>query len=88
MQSLLTELHLDHTQAGYMGDDVVDLPILRLCGFSATVADGHPFVKQHVDYVAQKPGGRGAVREVCEFLLAAQSKLEPMLAAYLAPGRD
>lgn len=85
MTRLLDELGLSSEQAGYMGDDVVDLPILRLCGFSATVADGHPFVKQHVDYVAQKGGGRGAVREVCDFILSAQGHLDAMLMSYLAP---
>lgn len=83
MGNLLAQLGFGAQQAGYMGDDVVDLPVLKFCGFSATVADGHAFVQQHVDYVAAQGGGRGAVREVCDFLLAAQGKLEPMLAAYL-----
>ena len=67
-----------------MGDDVVDLPLLRSCGFSATVADGHPLVLERVDHVSAFGGGRGAVREVCELLLAAQGKLESALARYLA----
>jgi len=83
MRELRMKLDLDSDYCGYMGDDVVDLPILRACGFSATVADGHDFVKQHVDYVARKGGGAGAVREVCDFILQAQGKLENMLQAYL-----
>ncbi len=67
-----------------MGDDVVDLPVLRACGFSATVADGHDFVRQHVDFCASKGGGKGAVREVCDFILHAQGKLDAMLQGYLA----
>lgn len=82
--ALLGQLGLAPAQAGYMGDDVVDLPILRACGFSATVGDGHPFVQRHVDYVTRRPGGRGAVREVCDFILAAQGKLDALHAAYLA----
>lgn len=70
--------------AGYMGDDVVDLPILRACGFSATVADGHPEVLARVDYVATKGGGRGAVREVCDFLLRARGQWDMAMAEYLA----
>ena len=58
---------------------------MAACGFSATVADGHDFVKQHVDYVSTKGGGRGAVREVCEYILAAQGKLEAAFAPFL-PG--
>lgn len=83
LDQLLHSRGLKRHQAGYMGDDVVDLPILRACGFSATPADGHELVKQHVGYVARKPGGRGAVREVCEHLLGAQGKLQSMLATYL-----
>ena len=71
-------------QVGYMGDDVVDLPILRACGFSATVTDGHDEVKSRVDFVAMRGGGRGAVREVCELILRAQGKWPAAMAEYLA----
>ena len=84
MDGLLSRLGLNFGQAGYMGDDVVDLPLLTACGFSATVADGHPLVRERVDHVSPLQGGRGAVREVCEFLLAAQNKLDAALARYLA----
>ena len=82
MGKLLASLGLDFSRAGYMGDDVVDLPILRACGFAATVADGHDEVKRDVDYVAQRGGGKGGVREVCDFILDAQGRLAAMLAAY------
>jgi len=84
MLELAASLCLAREQIGYMGDDVVDLPILRACGFSATVADGHDFVKQHVDYCTLKGGGKGAVREVCDHILRTQNKLDAMLEAYLA----
>lgn len=84
LDALLAARALDAQQAGYMGDDVVDLPILRACGFSAAPGDGHDFVKQHVTYVTRRAGGHGAVREVCDYLLGAQGKLQSMLAAYLA----
>jgi 3-deoxy-D-manno-octulosonate 8-phosphate phosphatase (KDO 8-P phosphatase) len=67
-----------------MGDDVVDLPILRACGFSAAVADSHAEVLSRVDYVAGKGGGRGAVREVCDLILRAQGKWDAAMAEYLA----
>src|SRR5690606_16790261 len=70
LDALLARRSLTREQAGYMGDDVVDLPILRACGFAATPVDGHAFVRRHVDYVARHPGGRGAVREVCDYILA------------------
>jgi 3-deoxy-D-manno-octulosonate 8-phosphate phosphatase (KDO 8-P phosphatase) len=83
MRLLREQLGVSAEQSGYMGDDVVDLPILRDCGFSASVADGHAFVHQHVDYVAKNGGGRGAVRELCDFILTAQGKLDAMLDSYL-----
>lgn len=84
MKDLLARFNLGFAQAGYMGDDVVDLPLLSACGFSATVADAHRLVLDRVDHVTQFPGGRGAVREVCEFLLDAQDKLDAALAKYLS----
>ena len=83
MVDLLRSLNLSPEQAGYMGDDVPDLPVLRYCGFSAAPADAHPFVKAHVRYICKLPGGGGAVREACDFILSAQNRLDAMLAAYL-----
>lgn len=84
MAQLLARRGLDFAAAGYMGDDIVDLPILRACGFSATVADGHAEVLARVDYVARKVGGGGAAREVCDLLLRAQGQWDAMLATYLS----
>ena len=85
MQTLLAQKNMHFAEAGYMGDDVVDLPLLRACGFSASVPGGHALVRQHVDYVTSAAAGHGAVREVCEFVLSAQNKLETALAPYLEP---
>jgi 3-deoxy-D-manno-octulosonate 8-phosphate phosphatase (KDO 8-P phosphatase) len=81
---LAAERGIDLSRTGYMGDDVVDLPVLRACGFSASVADGHPEVLSRVDYVAGKGGGCGAVREVCDLILRAQGKWDAAMAEYLA----
>lgn len=72
MASLLSRQGFAFAQAGYMGDDVVDLPLMAACGFSATVADGHRDVARRVDYVCRHAGGRGAVRELCELIVAAR----------------
>ena len=56
-------------QIAYVGDDIVDLPILQRVGFSAAVADALDDIKPLVDYVTRRPGGRGAVREVCDLIL-------------------
>lgn len=84
MQQLLDTHHLTFAEAGYMGDDVVDLPLLRACGFSASVPNGHPLVREHVDHITTAAAGHGAVREVCELILFSQGKLGSALAPYLA----
>lgn len=87
MQQLLAAQGLRFAEAGYMGDDVVDLPLLLACGFSASVPNGHALVRARVDHVTQAAAGQGAVREVCELILAAQGRLESALAKYLkVPG--
>jgi 3-deoxy-D-manno-octulosonate 8-phosphate phosphatase (KDO 8-P phosphatase) len=84
MAGLLEGEGLSFAQAGYMGDDVIDLAVMAACTFSATVPDGHPLVRQQADYVAQAAAGAGAVREVCELILQAQGNWQRALAAYQA----
>lgn len=83
MRDLAQERGLDLSRMGYMGDDVVDLAVLRACGFSASVPDGYPTVRSAVDFVSAAPAGGGAVREVCEFILRAQTRLDDALRPYL-----
>lgn len=59
-------------ETGYVGDDLVDLPLLRRVRLSAAPADAHPEVRAAVDWITERPGGGGAVREVCETLLQAR----------------
>ena len=73
LAKLLGELALKPEQAAFVGDDVVDLPAMRLAGLAVAVADAHTEVRDEADWVTSLPGGRGAVREVCDFLLSAQS---------------
>ena len=84
MAKLLEREGLSFAQAGYMGDDVVDLGVMASCGFCASVPDCHATVRQIADYVAHAPAGAGAVREVCELILQAQGNWEATLAAYRA----
>ncbi len=81
-QEILTDQGLNDDQVAYMGDDVVDLPILRRVGFSATVADAVPDVPPLVDYVTRRSGGRGAVREVCDLLLRASGHWDELTKRY------
>ena len=73
LANLLGELALKPDQAAFVGDDVVDLPAMRLAGLAVAVADAHTDVRDEADWVTSLPGGHGAVREVCDFLLAARS---------------
>lgn len=83
-QELLEATDLPAHACGFVGDDVIDLPILIRVGFGASVPNGHPEVRARVHYVSQAGGGRGAVREICDFILRAQGKYETALAAYLS----
>lgn len=82
-QELLAQLKLDVAAAAYMGDDVIDLPVMQRCGLALTVAEAPAAVKNHAHYVSQAPGGRGAVREVCELIMQAQGTLAAQIAACL-----
>jgi 3-deoxy-D-manno-octulosonate 8-phosphate phosphatase (KDO 8-P phosphatase) len=66
---ILEKLNLTPEEVAYVGDDVVDLPVMRQVGFAATVADAMDDVKPFADLVTERAGGRGAVREICDFLL-------------------
>ncbi|MDQ3264848.1 MAG: HAD hydrolase family protein [Myxococcota bacterium] len=68
-ERLLTLLKVKAEDCGYMGDETVDLPLLRAVGFSAAPPESPDEVRAAVHYVAQKPAGFGAAREVCEFIL-------------------
>lgn len=70
---MLSDLDLNPSQAAFVGDDVTDLPAMRHAGLAVAVADAHPQVLEAADWVTGLPGGCGAVRELCDFLLAAQS---------------
>lgn len=73
---------VEPAQAAYMGDDLVDLPALLMAGFSAAPADARAEVRAKVDFVTQAPGGRGAVREVCEELLRRMGRWEEVVQEY------
>jgi len=83
MVDLLDKLKLSRDAAAYMGDDVVDLCVMRHVGLSISVPDSPQIVREHSDYVTQRRGGHGAVREACELIMSAQGTLDAQLAPYL-----
>lgn len=83
MVDLLDKLKLSRDAAAYMGDDVVDLCIMRHVGLSISVPESPQIVRENSDYVTQRRGGHGAVREACELIMSAQGTLDAQLAPYL-----
>jgi len=83
-EDLLRKKSLKAQHAGYMGDELVDLPVLTRCGFACAPREAPEAVRARVHYVAAAPAGRGAAREVCELVMRAQRTLEQALKAYLA----
>jgi 3-deoxy-D-manno-octulosonate 8-phosphate phosphatase (KDO 8-P phosphatase) len=79
---ILRKNKLESSEAAFIGDDIVDIPVLKAAGFSVAVADALDIVKKTVHYVTQNKGGHGAVREVCEMLLQAQGKWPEVAAKY------
>jgi 3-deoxy-D-manno-octulosonate 8-phosphate phosphatase (KDO 8-P phosphatase) len=80
---VLEKSGLDPAECAYMGDDVVDLPVMRRCGLAVCVPAAPALVKQHSHYITQLPGGGGAVRELCELIMQAQGTFETQMAPYL-----
>ena len=90
--ALLSQLGLQRSQAGFMGDDVIDLGIMSRCGFAASVCEAPAVVQAHADWVATRPAGGGAVRQLCDFLLQARGQYDAIIAAHIGtdpsdPGR-
>lgn len=67
----------------YVGDDLVDLPVLRRAGLAVSVQNGHSLLRRYVHYVTRAPGGLGAIRETVEIILEAQDKLKQVVERYL-----
>jgi 3-deoxy-D-manno-octulosonate 8-phosphate phosphatase (KDO 8-P phosphatase) len=85
---LLKKTAFTKEQIAYVGDDVIDLPIMSQVGFSIAVNDANWFVKENCNWVTDLAGGKGAVREVCEFLLSAQGKLDAIYQGYIINNQD
>jgi 3-deoxy-D-manno-octulosonate 8-phosphate phosphatase (KDO 8-P phosphatase) len=79
---ILQKHSLEAGEVAFIGDDIIDIPVLRAVGFSAAVADALDVVKKSVDYVTRYNGGRGAVREVCELIMQAQGHWGEIAAKY------
>lgn len=85
LADLLAACRLDAADCGFIGDDWADLPVLDRVGFAAAVADAAPEVRAAAHWCAAAAGGRGAVRELAEFILRAQGRFDAALRRHREP---
>lgn len=83
LNELLAATGFDRQEVCYAGDDWLDIPVLDRVGLAVTVADADAVVKQHAHWITSRPGGQGAVREICDLILAAQGLDQQVLDAIL-----
>ena len=87
-EQIADSLMLDDEQVAYMGDDILDLPVLARVGLAAAPADASDDVQSRVHWIAKANGGAGAARELIELILRAQGLWDSVLATYLATPQD
>jgi 3-deoxy-D-manno-octulosonate 8-phosphate phosphatase (KDO 8-P phosphatase) len=87
-QRLIHDLNLTSDETAFVGDDVVDLPILLRVGLAIAVNDAHHLVKRHAHWVTPHAGGQGAGRDVCEMFLFAHGKYEEEMLKYFPVPAD
>lgn len=83
-RQLAEKYSLLDSEIAYVGDDIVDISVLKMCGFPVAVSDAEDEVKSSVRMITKRCGGRGAVREVCDFLLRAKGLWEGIIDGYSA----
>ena len=82
-REILRQEKLSAEQAAYIGDDIIDLPVMQHCGLAIAVPNSRVEVLQAAHFVTEHPGGHGAVRDAVEFILKAQGKLQQVMDRYL-----
>ena len=83
MQDIVAKAGITLDELAYVGDDIVDLPILRICGLAIATANARPQVKSACHYTTLHPGGQGAGRDAIDFILTAQGSLDRVIEQYL-----
>jgi 3-deoxy-D-manno-octulosonate 8-phosphate phosphatase (KDO 8-P phosphatase) len=82
-EDILRQAGLDASAAAYVGDDVIDLPVMRNCGLAVAVANARAEVKEEAHYVTPHSGGEGALRDATEYILKAQGKWKRVVSEYI-----
>ena len=81
-REIVAQRGLPPEATAYVGDDIVDVPLLKCVGFAAAPADAEPYVRDAADFVSSRAGGQGAVREIIEFLLRAGGRWDAAVSRY------
>ncbi len=81
-QDIVTQVGCSATETAYIGDDVIDLPVLMQAGLAIAVRDANEQILPYVDWQTQCLGGQGAVREVCDFILQAQGRMHAIIDSF------
>src|SRR5213076_844783 len=84
LHEILKEEGLNANEAAFVGDDVIDLPVMRACGLSIAVANAREEVKDEAHFITDHKGGEGALRDAVEYILRAQGKLADVVEKYIA----
>jgi 3-deoxy-D-manno-octulosonate 8-phosphate phosphatase (KDO 8-P phosphatase) len=84
LEDILIEAGLAAKEACFVGDDVIDLPVMRRCGLAIAVANAREEVKNEAHFVTEHEGGNGAARDAVEFILKAQGKWKKVVEEYVA----
>ena len=80
---IIQSLSIQPEQAAHVGDDLLDLPIMKRVGLSIAVNDANNPVKEYADWCTKTPGGQGAVREICDFIMQSQGTFGDILKSYM-----
>jgi len=83
LEKLLEQINLSPEEVAYIGDDLMDIPVMRYVGFGIAVANAVDEVKHYADYVTVRPGGKGAVREAIEYILKQSGKWPELIKRYI-----
>ena len=86
-REILSKEGITADEVCYVGDDIIDLPVMRVCGLAIAVPNGRPEVTSMAHWVTPNPGGHGAVRDAIEYVLRAQGKLENVMEEYVSGKR-
>ncbi len=84
VDAIVASAGVTYEEIAYVGDDIVDLPVMRVCGLAIATANARPQIKAAAHYITPHPGGHGAGRDAVDFILTARGTLDKTIEAYLS----